>query len=36
MQDHDDEIIVMRHHAIGLVRRLEAMPIFLDPAFDVG
>src|SRR5215471_15723810 len=35
-EDHDDEILIVREHAVGLERRLEEMPVLLDPALEIG
>src|SRR6266700_3247988 len=36
VQDHDDKILAVRQDAVGLVGRLEEMPVLFDPALEIG
>src|SRR5690348_346942 len=35
VQDHHKKIFVVRDYPAGLVRRIEKLPVFLDPGFDI-
>ena len=35
VQNHDKEFVVVREDSTGPVRRIEEMPVFLDPGFEI-